>query len=100
MKAWIIPHKEGTILKLYVQPGASKNEFSGFYGEPSRIKLRIKSLPVEGKANKAVIEFMAKNLSIRKSQIEIIRGQQSRLKDLFIAEATIVLDRKLQVQLE
>lgn len=73
-----------TILKVYVQPGASKNEFVGLYGDPARLKIKIKAQPQDGEANAEVINFLAKTLGISKSKIEITRGHTSRQKDVLI----------------
>lgn len=71
-------------LLIHIQPGAAKNEVVGFYGEPARIKIKVKARPVEGEANAEVISFLAKILGIAKSRIEIERGHTSRQKDLMI----------------
>lgn len=73
-----------TLIKIYVQPGASKNEIVGLYGEPVRLKLKIKAQPQDGEANAEVITFLSKTLGISKSSIEILRGHTSRQKDLLI----------------
>lgn len=73
-----------TILKIYVQPGASKNEFVGLYGEPPRLKIKIKAQPQDGEANAEVITFLSKTLGISKSKVEILRGHTSRQKDVLI----------------
>lgn len=73
-----------TILKVYVQPGASKNEFVGLYGDPARLKIKIKAQPQDGEANAEVITFLAKSLGVSKSKVEITRGHTSRQKDVLI----------------
>lgn len=73
-----------THLRIYVQPGASKNEIVGPYGDPPRLKIKIKAPPEDGKANLEVISFLSKTLGISKTSIELIRGQTSRQKDLVI----------------
>lgn len=78
----IVSHKDGTLLRLYIQPGASKSIWDGIHGE--RIKLRIKAPPVDGAANEALVAFVAKSFGISKSKIQIIRGETSRQKDLLI----------------
>ena len=50
------------ILDLYVQPGAKRSEFAGQHGE--RVKLRLAAPPVEGKANAALIEFLAEYFGV------------------------------------
>ncbi|MBY0413301.1 MAG: DUF167 domain-containing protein [Bdellovibrionales bacterium] len=73
-----------TILKIYVQPNATKSEVIGLYGEPARLKIKIKALPVDGAANTEVIAFISKVLGLSKSQVEFVRGESSRQKDLLI----------------
>lgn len=48
------------------------------------LRVAVRAIPEKGKANKALIAFLAKKLSIAKSDIEIISGQTSRLKTLII----------------
>jgi uncharacterized protein (TIGR00251 family) len=70
-------------LKVYLQPKASKNEIVGPYRDG--IKVRITAPPVEGKANEALVHFLAKVLRIPGSRIEIIRGHHTREKTLKIS---------------
>lgn len=82
MANWIKPHKEGSLVFLYIQPGASENIISGVHGD--RLKIKIKAPPRDGEANEALIEFLAKFLKISKSGIQFVRGESSRNKDLYI----------------
>jgi uncharacterized protein len=66
------------ILALYVQPKASRIRFVGMHGD--ELKLAITAPPVDGKANKAVISFLAKFFSLSKSDVVIQSGHQSRHK--------------------
>ena len=59
-------------------PRASKNQIAGIEGEA--IKIRLNAPPVEGKANEALIEFLADVLGVRRAQIEIVMGHASRHK--------------------
>lgn len=81
---YMIANCSKTMLKVYVLPGASKNEFIGSYGVPSRLKIRIKGQAQSGQANTELIAFLAKKLKVAKSKIEIMRGHISRQKDLLI----------------
>jgi uncharacterized protein (TIGR00251 family) len=69
---------KGLILKVHVQPGASKNEVVGEY--EGALKIRITAPPANHQANKALIAFLAERLGIRKSQIEILSGYTGRNK--------------------
>ena len=70
------------LLSLHVQPGARRDELAGLHGQA--LKLRLAAPPVEGRANKAVIVFLAKLLKIPKSAITIKSGMQSRCKKLLL----------------
>lgn len=65
-------------LKVYVQPGAKKSEIVGMHGDA--VKIRINSPPVEGKANEMLVAFLSKVLGVRKSAIQVERGDKSRTK--------------------
>ena len=71
------------LLSLYVQPRSSRNELAGLHGEA--LKLRLTTPPVDGRANKAVISFLAKLLKIPKSAIIIRSGLQSRSKKILLS---------------
>jgi len=70
-------------LKVYLQPKSSRNEIIGSYRDG--IKVKLTAPPVEGKANEALIRFLAKELGVSPSCIKIIRGQHSREKTLKIS---------------
>ncbi|MEA2115389.1 MAG: DUF167 domain-containing protein [Thermodesulfobacteriota bacterium] len=71
------------LLSLYVQPRASRNELAGLHGDA--LKLRLTTPPVDGRANKAVISFLAKLFKIPKSAIIIRSGLQSRSKMVLLS---------------
>jgi uncharacterized protein (TIGR00251 family) len=74
--------ESGAAFPVRVIPRASKNEIESVTG--NALKVRLTAPPVEGAANKALIELLAERLKIRKSQIEIIAGQTSRNKMICI----------------
>ncbi|MBY0515519.1 MAG: DUF167 domain-containing protein [Bacteriovoracaceae bacterium] len=76
----ILPN--GLLLFLYIQPGASVTGLAGLFGDPARIKLKVHAPPRDGEANAEVISFMAKKFGIKKTSLEIIRGEKGRQKDL------------------
>ena len=69
---------EEITLKIYLQPKSSKNEIIGPYRDG--IKVKVTAPPVEGKANEALIKFLAKEFKISASSIEILKGHNSREK--------------------
>lgn len=74
-------YKEGILIKIYVQPNASRTQFVGVHGEA--IKLKINEPPVEGAANKGCLKFLSKFFSISKSKIVLISGEKSRNKEFY-----------------
>jgi uncharacterized protein (TIGR00251 family) len=71
------------IVKVYLQPKSSKNEVVGLYRDGIKVKVTVS--PIEGKANDALIRFLAKEFRISLSCIEIIKGHHSREKSLKIS---------------
>ena len=69
-------------LELYVQPGARKSEFAGEHG--GRTKIRLAAPPVEGRANEALIEFLARHYGVPRRSVRITAGLKSRLKRVTI----------------
>ncbi len=65
-------------LNIKVEPRSSKSEIIGPYGDG--IKVKLTSPPVDGKANKELVNLLAKELKIPKKDIEIISGQSSKNK--------------------
>ena len=74
---------EAILLKIYLQPKASKNEIVGPYRDG--IKVKVTAPPIEGKANEALIRFLAQEIGISPSSIEIVKGHHSREKTLKIS---------------
>ena len=70
------------ILELHVQPGASRSEFAGKHGE--RIKVRLAARAADGKANEALIEFLADYYKVPKRSVRIESGLRSRQKRVVI----------------
>ena len=72
----------GILLNLYVQPKSAKNAIAGLYNDA--LKIRITAPPTDNKANQMCLKFLAKELSVPKSSLEIVSGQTSRSKQIFI----------------
>jgi len=70
-------------LNVHIQPKSSFNRIGGIHGDA--LKICITAPPVDGKANKAVIAFIANLLGIPKSAVTIRSGLRSRTKRLHIA---------------
>jgi uncharacterized protein len=69
-------------LTVHVQPGAKRTACAGIHGDA--LKIRLAAPPVDGKANQALIIWLAKTLGCPQNRIEVIRGQTSRHKTLSV----------------
>ncbi len=80
-------------LIIQVVPRASKNQIVGIQGDT--LKIRLNAPPVEGKANDALIQFLAEWLGVARTQIEIIAGHTARRKIVRVRgiSARVVQDR-------
>jgi len=69
-------------LELYVQPSARKSEFAGEHD--GRVKVRLAAPPVDGKANHALVQFLAAHYGVPRRAVRITAGLKSRLKRVTI----------------
>jgi uncharacterized protein (TIGR00251 family) len=76
------------VLKLHVQPRAKENSVTGIHGD--MLKLKIKSPPVDNKANKEIATYLAKEFNVTKSNVELISGQLHRDKKFLIKEVRVL----------
>lgn len=75
------------LLTVRVTPGASRNRIAGFWSEPARgtaLSVRVAAPPVDGAANKALLDHLARVLSVRKSALSIAAGEAGRIKTIRI----------------
>lgn len=79
LPAWCRQSPDGTLtLTLHIQPGAKKTEVVGPHGDA--LKIRLAAPPVDGKANAALLAYVAEVLGVSKSAVELKSGQTSRRK--------------------
>lgn len=77
-------HSEGALLHLHVKPKASRSGVIGVHDD--RLKVAVTAAPERGKANAAVVDVIAKELGLRRSQLSILAGETSALKSLLIRD--------------
>lgn len=82
MSAWFNWQGEHLILNLRIQPGGRNDEVVGLYGD--QLKIKINSPPVDGKANDALIAYLAAIFDVGKRQVEVVSGHTSRSKRIRI----------------
>lgn len=87
MVQWYRKNGEVITLTLHVQPGAKRSEITGLHGEA--LKLKLAASPIEGRANEALLRFIADKFSVPLRQVELKQGGQSRHKVIAIAGSVI-----------
>ena len=69
----------GILVNIKMVPNSSKNDI---VLEDEFVKVKVTAQPIEGKANKALIEFLSKKFKIPKTSIEIVKGETTKEKTL------------------
>ncbi len=72
------------LLELRIQPRASESGFAGRFGD--RVRVRLNAPPVDGRANAALVEFLAREFGVPKSSVTIERGHGSRDKRVRLSD--------------
>lgn len=83
-------HGDDLILNIRVQPRAASDGFAETLGDS--IKLRISAAPVDGKANKHLIAFIARTFKVAKANVSIISGESGRNKRIKIHQPERIPD--------
>ena len=78
MSAWYRRNGDVLTLTLHVQPGAKRSEVAGLHGDA--LKIRLAAPPIEGRANEALLKFIAESFGVPLRQVELKQGGQSRHK--------------------
>lgn len=73
---------EGVTLAVRAQPGAKKTAITGVYGEgdTAQLKIALHAPPIEGRANEALVAFLADYFSLPRRDVLLVSGQLSRSK--------------------
>jgi uncharacterized protein (TIGR00251 family) len=90
--AWRRVGADGSItLTIHAQPGAKRTEVAGVHG--AALKIRLAAPAVEGRANDALIAFLAASFGVPRRNVTLVRGGTGRRKTLRIASPAIRSDR-------
>ena len=87
MSVWYRHQQDTVIINVYLQPSAKYTEMVGFYGDA--LKIRLSSPPIDGRANDALLNFVAKLFDVPRRQVALIRGGKSRHKKIAITGSKI-----------
>ncbi len=87
MAEWYRLQGEQLTLTLHIQPGAKRSEIAGLHGEA--LKIRLAAPPIDGRANDALLKFIAQLFEVPLRQVELKQGGQSRHKVILVQGSKI-----------
>ncbi|WP_353138611.1 DUF167 domain-containing protein [Limnohabitans sp.] len=86
---YLRPEKTGTVIvDIHVIPNASHTQVDGEHD--GALRVRLHAPPVDGKANLALIAWLARTLGLAKRDVELVRGQTSKRKQLRVSAAACI----------
>ena len=85
--SWCSATADGVIVAVHAQPGTRRDAVVGLYD--GRLKIALSAPPVDGRANTALAQFLARNTGVAKSAVELVSGQTSRAKRFLIRGVTL-----------
>ena len=83
LPAWIVATKDGCQLTIKATPRASRTAVAG--ADAAWLRIRLQAPPVDGRANEALIDFLADTLDLPRRAITVVSGETGRLKKVHIA---------------
>ncbi|MDG3087114.1 DUF167 family protein YggU [Vibrio hannami] len=86
--AAVVMEGEDLVLRLYIQPKASRDKIVGLHGE--ELKIAITAPPVDGKANAHLTKVLSKQFKVAKGQIDIEKGELGRHKQVRIHSPALI----------
>ena len=78
-----VPPERTVVLRLHVQPGAGRTSVLGIHGDA--LKVRVAAPPVDGRANSALVEFLATEFGLKPADVTLVSGASSRSKRFKLA---------------
>jgi hypothetical protein len=81
----------GVTLAVHAQPGAKRTAITGVYGDraAAQLKIAVHAQPLEGRANQALISFLAETFDMPKNAVELTTGELSRSKVFLLRGVTL-----------
>lgn len=74
---------DGVLLSLSVVPNAKRTEVDGLHD--GALRVRLAAPPIDGRANDALVAWLAKQLGVARRDVDVLRGESSRRKQVAIA---------------
>ena len=83
----LIAHPHGVLIAVYAQPRASRTAVTGLHD--GRLKIALRAPPVDGKANEALLRYLAERLGVSKGDISVVSGATGRRKRVLVSDITL-----------
>jgi hypothetical protein len=80
---WARRTADGWTFAVHVQPGAKRSAVAGLHGD--RLKIRIAAPALDGRANEALVEFVAATLDVPRRSVRVATGERARDKLVAVA---------------
>ncbi len=93
MSTWYRRNGDVITLTLHIQPGAKRTDVAGLHGDA--LKIRLAAPPIEGRANEALLKFIAESFGVPVRQVELKQGGQSRHKVIAVTGSKVEPDSLL-----
>ena len=90
------PRGLGVLLQLSVMPNAKRTEVDGLHD--GALRVRLAAPPIDGRANEVLVAWLAKSLRVAKRDVEVLRGESSRRKQVAIGVSLADASRWLSEQ--
>jgi uncharacterized protein len=87
MPSFLQVHEGGVFLAVRLQPRASRNEIDEAIGD--ELKIKVTAPPVDSAANEALLQLLKKKLEVPRNAVQLVRGQTSRHKSIFITGLSV-----------
>ena len=79
---------DGVVFGVKVVPGSSRTAICGLLDE--MVKIKVSAAPEKGKANKCLLDFLAKQLGVRKNAVKIVSGKGNPVKSVQVTGISVV----------
>ncbi len=80
------PHACGCVLEIQAQPRARRNGLTGVHA--GRLRVQVTQAPEKGKANAALLKVLAKELALKRSQLELVAGETASHKRILVRDVS------------
>jgi uncharacterized protein (TIGR00251 family) len=90
-QAWCCTSARGIRITVQITPNARRTEVTGMLDDA--LKIRLQAQPVEGKANEALVRYLADRLDVPKSHVSVMHGHTGKRKIIDIAGTVLNVEQ-------